>query len=120
MNKIFFFFFLGVLLFSCDNNKGEFIIINESDFNIESLNIMPDSKKQFINLKKGETKEHFIFMDEVKTDGSYYMSYINSESKKAVLKPFGYYTNGYQIENAIHIRILNDTILVDGEFNKPY
>ncbi len=106
-----------IIIFSCSHNKGSFFISNESDFNIDSLSIMPDSKMKLSALKKGEEIKHDILMDKAKSDGSYFMTFKNSETNQTISQRFGYYTNGYQTESLINIRILNDTILINSKFN---
>jgi hypothetical protein len=56
-------------------------------------------------------------MNDVKTDGSYLISFKNSETKKVRSTSFGYYTNGNQVEDIINIKILNDTIITSGKFD---
>ncbi|WP_299111760.1 hypothetical protein [uncultured Winogradskyella sp.] len=102
---------------SCSRNEGNFTISNESDFDIDSLYLIPDSKKQIIEIKKGEQVNLDIKMDEVKSDGSYLISFVNSSTNQKKSKSFGYYTNGYQMEDIINIRILNDTILISAKFD---
>ncbi|MBC3844839.1 hypothetical protein H8K90_00470 [Winogradskyella echinorum] len=109
-----------LITISCSLNKGKFTITNDSDFDIDSLSIIPDSKKKLIALKKGDIVNHSILMDEVKSDGRYYLSFKKSGTNQIVSQGFGYYTNGYQIEDVINIRILNDTILINGKFNNSY
>jgi hypothetical protein len=113
--------FYGILLlsvvFSCGSNEGKFIISNESDFDIDSLYILPDSKKQIIKIAKGEHVNHDIKMNKVESDGSYFISFRNSETKKIRFTSFGYYTNGYQVEDNIRIKILNDTIMISSNFD---
>ncbi|NRD24591.1 hypothetical protein HNV10_15155 [Winogradskyella litoriviva] len=118
--KLAFYVVTVTLCFSCHFNKGKFVITNKSDFNIDSLTINPDSRKQIIKLDKGEHIEHSIVMNEAKTDGSYFITFKNSDNNTIVSKSFGYYTNGYQIEDEINITVLNDTILIESTFNKPY
>ncbi|WP_299113007.1 hypothetical protein [uncultured Winogradskyella sp.] len=117
VKKINFCILLFSLLISCSNNKGEFIIVNESDFDIDSLSIMPDSKKQFIYIEKGSKIKYSIAMDEVSSDGSYFISFRNVKDNKRIEQRFGYYTNGYQTEKEIVITIKNDTILFKSNFN---
>ena len=106
--------------FSCSYSEGNFTISNESDFDIDSLSILPDSKRKHISLKKGEKVNHVVMMNEVKTDGSYFISFKNSESKEIISTAFGYYTNGYQVEDNMNIKILNDTIMFDSKFDNSY
>ncbi|NRB84828.1 MAG: hypothetical protein HRU49_13820 [Winogradskyella sp.] len=108
---------LFLLVFSCDLDKGQFTISNESDFDIEALSITPDADNRMISLKKGETIEHNINMKMVNTDGTYRLSFKNESTGQTITRAFGYYTNGNQIEDIIKVRILNDTIMTSGKFD---
>lgn len=109
-----------VLFVSCNHNEAKFTITNKSDFDIDSLSITPDSKQQLISIEKGKDIEFSTKMNEVTSDGSYFISFKNSENNNIISKRFGYFTNGYQIEDAIKIMVLNDTIFIDSKFEKPY
>tara|TARA_R110002049_G_scaffold45917_5_gene133538 strand:+ start:282 stop:665 length:384 start_codon:yes stop_codon:yes gene_type:complete len=109
-----------VLFVSCNHNEAKFTITNKSDFDIDSLCITPDSKQQLISIEKGKDIEFSTKMNEVTYDGSYLISFKNSENNNIISKRFGYFTNGYQIEDAIKIMVLNDTIFIDSKFEKPY
>lgn len=111
---------LLLLVFSCDLDKGQFTISNESDFDIEALSIAPDADNSMISLKKGETVEHDINMKMVNTDGTYRLSFKNESTGQTITRAFGYYTNGYQVEDNMNIRILNDTIVFNSKFNSSY
>lgn len=112
---------LGIsCMLSCSSNEGKFQITNESDFDLDSLSILPDSNKLTIKIEKGESLKHRINMNEAKTDGSYFISFKNVETNKTISRGFGYYTNGYQTEDIINIKILNDTILINSEFKYLY
>lgn len=111
---------LFLLAFSCDLDKGQFTISNESDFDIEALSISPDADNRMISLKKGETAEHDINMEAVKNDGGYLISFKNESTGQTITRAFGYYTNGYQVEDNMNIRILNDTIVFNSKFNSSY
>ncbi|NRD20732.1 hypothetical protein HNV08_11790 [Winogradskyella eckloniae] len=115
--------FLASLLFlctSCHFNKGHFVITNASDFKIDSLAINPNTKQEFISLDQGESMAYSISMTEAKSDGSYFISYKNHENSNKISKSFGYYSNGHQIEDEIHITVLNDTVLIKSKFDKTY
>lgn len=118
--KLAFYLIPITLCFSCHFKKGKFVITNKSDFKIDSLTINPDSKKQIISLNKGDSIEYSIAMNEAKTDGSYFIAFKNSDNNTIISKSFGYYTNGYQIEDEIKITVLNDTILIESKFDTPY
>jgi len=113
-------FILLSCMFSCKSNDGHFIISNESDFDINNVSIMPDANKKIVHIKKGEVLNHNINMSEVKTDGSFTISFQNAKTNDSVSQAFGYYTNGYQIENVISIKVLSDTIIFDSKFDKLY
>ncbi|MUU79666.1 hypothetical protein [Winogradskyella endarachnes] len=108
-----------VLLLSCSFNEGNFTVINKSDFKIDSLSIQPDSKHQMFSLDKNESITVNTNMNSVDIDGSYIISF-KRDNKTMTEKQFGYYTNGYQIEDIINITVLNDTILINSKFDKTY
>jgi len=96
------------------------MITNKSNFDIDSLSILPDSKQQLIRLGKSKTIDFITKMNKVTSDGSYVISFKNSENNTIISKRFGYYTNGYQIEDVINITVLNDTIMINSKFDTPY
>ncbi|WP_179352695.1 hypothetical protein [Winogradskyella vidalii] len=110
--------FIIATLYSCNYNEAKFIITNNSGFNIDSLRITPDSKKEYISLKKGEEVVHYIEMDDLNSDGSYLICFRNLDTKATTKQQFGYYNKGSQIEKNIMITIQKDTILTKSNFNK--
>ncbi|TGV02577.1 hypothetical protein [Flavivirga rizhaonensis] len=109
-----------LLLYSCCTDNGKFLIKNNSDFDIESLSIIPDSKTQYFKIKKGDHIYINTCMNEVKSDGGYSITYKNISSGKTISNSFGYYTNGSQIEKRILILISNDGISYDSKFYLDY
>ncbi len=116
---------IGILIFSliltsCSNKVvADFEITNNTEFNIDSLNIEPNISDigKYISPKKGEKVEYKSDMTTIpKTDGDYQISFLmNGVNKKQV---FGYYTNGYPLERITKIKIEKDTILIDQVFEK--
>ena len=116
---------IGILIFtmiltSCSNKVvADFEIINNTEFNIDSLKIEPNicDVGKYISLKKGEKAEYKSDMTTIaKTDGAYQISFlVNGINKTQV---FGYYTNGYPLERITKIKIEKDTILIDQVFEK--
>ncbi|MFD1063333.1 hypothetical protein ACFQ1Q_08740 [Winogradskyella litorisediminis] len=98
------------------NNENQFKIINESQFEIDSLSIVPDSRNLNTNLKVGESKLIKTELGKIKTDGSFHLSFINSKTKEKFHKNFGYFTNGIANDYLTIITIKNDTILIKSEF----
>ena len=111
----------SLLLFSsCCFDNGNFEIINKSDFDIEALSIQPDSKNHVIKLLKNEKTNLKTCMNQTKTDGSYTISFKNSNTNKTVSYNFGYYSNGSQLEKKIVLVIKNDTILSENDIYLDY
>ncbi|WP_461599455.1 hypothetical protein [Winogradskyella sp.] len=108
------------IIFSCNHNEGNFMISNESDFDIDSLRIFPDSEVKVLSLKKNESVNYKTLMNLVKSDGSYRILFNVPKTNKTVFQKFGYFSNGYQTEDIINIKIMNDTILFDSEFKHLY
>ncbi len=67
---------------SCCNDKGNFIIVNNSTSKIDSITLSPDSNGKIISLEIGEKKNLNICMNKVNSDGSYEIRYWNSKTKK--------------------------------------
>ena len=116
---------IGILIFtmiltSCSNKVvADFEIINNTEFNIDSLKIEPNISDvgKYISLKKGKKAEYKSDMTTIaKTDGAYQISFlVNGINKTQV---FGYFTNGYPLERITKIKIEKDTILIDQVFEK--
>ncbi|MDG4946242.1 hypothetical protein NMK71_07440 [Weeksellaceae bacterium KMM 9713] len=116
---------IGILIFtliltSCsDKVVADFEIMNNTEFNIDSLKIEPNISDvgKYISLKKGEKAVYKSDMTTIaKTDGAYQISFlVNGINKTQV---FGYYTNGYPLERITKINIEKDTILIDQVFEK--
>lgn len=109
-----------LILTSCSNKViAEFEIMNDTEFNIDSLKIEPNISNlgKYIFLKKGEKFQYKSDMTTIaKTDGSYEISFlVNGINKTQV---FGYYTNGYPLERITKIKIEKDTIMIDQVFEK--
>ncbi|WP_229719263.1 hypothetical protein [Winogradskyella schleiferi] len=106
------------LFSSCSQYEGKFTVSNQSDFDIDSLTILPDTKQQSIRLEKGEKINYYSSMGEKIPEGSYSISFRNSKNKEMSSKKFGYYSSGMQLEDKINIIILNDDIEIEYVFDK--
>jgi len=113
-------FVFSLLFFSCHHDEGDFVIINASDFDIDSLSIVPDFKNQQLSLNKNQQKKLTTNMNRVSSDGSYRIIYKNKKNDNFEDISFGYYTNGSQIEKRILVTITNDTIIAKSEFYLNY
>jgi hypothetical protein len=122
MNRIIIGFgILTLLMIRCDSKvTARFEIMNGADFILDSVRIIPNGYEsdKYITLGVNEKIEYLVDMSSIaKTDGDYQLNYINEAGLMETLI-FGYYTNGYQIESVIRIRIETDTIIFDSEFKK--
>ena len=112
-------FILIFTLSSCDNEvTAEFVVINKTEFKIDSLKIEPmvNSNGKYIYLKPNENVKYKADMTGIpKTDGSYRLSYKQNGELK--VKDFGYYTNGYPTEKLTKIYIEVDSLKFDMEFD---
>ena len=100
-------------LVSCDNRNGvEFNIHNESQATIDSVRISTSDKKSFIKLadiEKGLTKKDYLDMKDIlKIDGDYIIEITASGQTRT--DKFGYYTNGFALDESFDIFITTDTI----------
>lgn len=99
-----------IMLSSCERvNMADFIITNNSDFQVDSLKIEPNanSENKYISLKPSEQVNYKTNMKGA-GEGEYKLSFIINDEKK--LYSFGYFTNSIQLDDVIIINIKNDTI----------
>ena len=112
---------LIVILFcSCQNDiRAKFEITNKTKNTIDSINIKSfehDENSNFIRLESGQSQTYWFDMTDLpKVDGAYLLKY-----KDTVFhyQQFGYFTNGYPIENFIKITFETETVLLDYIYNK--
>lgn len=98
--------------------KVKFIIINNSGGKIDSLIIFPNDNV-FSEIKIGDSIIYYSNMTNVpKVDGLYNLSF--KKNKKLNNYNFGYYTNGYPLEEYYRIEINPDIIIVKGKYGKGY
>ncbi|WP_420551483.1 hypothetical protein [Tenacibaculum aiptasiae] len=104
---------LVVVFASCHfcGSKVEFEIVNNTEFVIDSLNIVPNSEKPLknITLKPYQKSMYVVDMSDIPPiDGSYNLSYkMNNEF---VNKNYGYYSNGIPLEEYVVVTIEKDTV----------
>lgn len=111
---------LLVALAACHNNNNKvhakFVVINNSGQTIDSVRIMPDVQPQYKSIEKGREKDIVVDMSGIaKVDGAYELRYNKGSVTTAYV--FGYYTNGYPLENYTVLTILPDTILIKPHYN---
>ncbi len=111
-------------LISCQfENTAKFEISNLTDLNIDSINIKSSELEPtefYLNLKPGEkTLYNFDMSDLPKVDGDYLLSYKIDNGIKQYER-FGYFTNGYPLEEITKIYIKKDTVIIDQVFKENY
>ena len=122
MNKSYLFLLATlILLISCDSDiKAKFEITNQTNSVIDSVNIKSFdhlSNQSFITLKAGESKIYWLNMTNLpKVDGDYLLTFKKNQANKEI-KRFGYFTNGYPLEEITKIQIDKDTVLIDQIFD---
>ena len=107
---------LVFILVSCDGNVGvEFIIHNQSTVTIDSVRVTTSDKRSSIritDIRQGLDKKGFLDMrDILKVDGDYHVG-INTPGVTKV-NSIGYYTNGFPLDDEIHIYYYDDSIKLD-------
>ena len=100
------------ILFSGCNNKTEVSVKNSTINEIDSVNVfITAATYSFKEIAPGETRTITQVKTNIKggADGSYLLNvyYQNGSVRPFV---FGYYTNGYPVEDTIHITITDSTI----------
>lgn len=104
-----------ITLISCNTNHSVRIKIdNQLNKTIKSIIISNSVNDTLIleNIKSGDHKQDYLnFNNQIMADGDYtiiYSTYDTSDSKK-----FGYFTNGYPLDNGFNITIHKDEIKID-------
>ncbi len=94
-----------------NNYKVEFEIINNTEFAIDSLKILPNSDKSlnYMSLKPHQKRSYVIDMFNVPAiDGSYNLKFkLNDEF---VDENYGYYSNGTPLDEYIVVTIEKDKV----------
>lgn len=105
---------IWVFIFSSCNFNGtkvKFEIVNNTEFVIDSLKIVPNSEKtlNFITLKPFEKSNYIVDMFGITPiDGSYNLSY--KKNNEVINKNYGYYSNGIPLEEHVVVTIEKDTV----------
>lgn len=110
--------FLILVITSCEKETiGHFEIENRTKNTIDSLRIVPNGYESdfYISISPGEIKKYDCNMTDIAdTDGDYKLDY-KFDTSNFVSETFGYYTNGYQIEEKITIIFEIDSIIYDSQ-----
>jgi hypothetical protein len=110
-----------LLLSSCSSEiKAKFEIENRTNYVIDSINIKSfdhERKSAFIKLEPDQTETYWLDMTELpKVDGDYLLTFKRNRTNKEIER-FGYFTNGYPLEEVTKIRIEEDTVIIDQIFD---
>lgn len=102
---------VSLYLFSCSMGvEQNFIIVNKTGIDIDSLNVFPDTSN-FQKLKSGDSIEYTCNMTNIpKVDGNYALNYTERKTNRLKTYQFGYFTNGAPIETLIRITIFPDSV----------
>jgi hypothetical protein len=119
--KYFLYIISILLLSSCSSEiKAKFEIENKTNHVIDSINIKSfdhERKSQFIKLEPDQTETYWLDMTELpKVDGDYLLTFKRNRTNKEIER-FGYFTNGYPLEEVTKIRIEKDTVIIDQIFD---
>jgi hypothetical protein len=100
-------------LAACENNKGQFLLLNESSRKISKANLFVGKQSfEFKNIVAGDKS---LGSYEVLSDTHYKIN-ITFESGKNIQKNVGYITHGFNYSHRITITD-NDIELSDAEIN---
>lgn len=106
--------FLIFMIASCEKETiGHFEIENRTKNTIDSLRIVPNGYESdfYISISPGEIKKYDCNMTNIAdADGDYKLDY-KFDTSNFESETFGYYTNGYQIEEKIIIIFEIDSII---------
>jgi hypothetical protein len=110
--------FLVFFIVSCEKETiGHFEIENHTKNTIDSLRIVPSGYESdyYISISPGEIKKYNCNMTDIAdADGEYRLDY-KFDTSNFVSETFGYYTNGYQIEEKIIIIFEMDSIIYNSQ-----
>lgn len=120
--KIFITLITLISLTSCqDGIKAKFEITNQTKYRIDSIIIKSfdhSETKNYLTLEPGETKIYLLDMTNIsKVDGDYLLKYKN-EKTGVYRERFGYFTNGYPLEDVTIIKIKKDSVIIDQVFSE--
>ncbi len=104
--------------------KAKFEITNRTDTVIDSINIKSNDHENisdYIKLEKDEIKIYFMDMTDLpKVDGDYLLTYKPQNTGVSQFERFGYFTNGYPLEDITRIIIKTDTVIIEQIYNQEY
>ena len=105
-----------ILFASCRSDiKAKFEITNQTGNSIDSINIISfdhQTNPNYLSLEPGQSQTYLLDMTDLpKVDGEYLLTYKGKELK--VRKRFGYFTNGFPLEEVTKIKIQKDTVIID-------
>jgi len=109
-----------ILCLSCNSGKSEFVVTNKQNEEIDSIKISASDKNYIYNDKTYNLiidNTSYLSIDMTKTDkvdGNYKIEVYKSNTVRE--KVFGYYSNGITSEVIYKIRIFNDSIIIDEEY----
>jgi hypothetical protein len=112
---------LMLTLGSCQiDNKAKFEITNTTENPIDSINIKSydhEINPNYLKLESGESRIYWFNMNNIPTvDGDYLLRF-KRMTNKIESERFGYFTNGYPLEEITKIEILKDTVIIDQIFD---
>jgi len=124
MKRNIFIFLLVLLLISCQfDNTAKFEITNLTEFKVDSINIKSSDQEPtefYLRLMPGEKAMYNLDMSDLpKVDGEYLLSY-KIDNGIVEYERFGYFTNGYPLEEITNIFIDIDTVIIDQVFKENY
>ena len=116
MKQILFILLISTTSTSCQKEiKAKFEIANKTDLIIDSINLKSYDHNQtsdYLKLQPGESKIYLMDMTDLpKVDGNYLLTYKIDKIK--MYERFGYFTNGYPLEDITIIIIEFDTVIID-------
>ena len=120
MKSLIIIFILTISLSSCQTEiNAIFEITNNTENTIDSINIKSFDhglNPIYLKLKPNESQTYSLNMSDLpKVDGDYLLTY---KTNKINSERFGYFTNGYPLEDRTEIKIQKDTIIIDQIFDK--
>ncbi len=125
MKQLILIILLVAVWYSCEKETyAKFEITNSTETILDSISIHTTSSNlitSYLKLAPGESEDYLSDMTDLPmADGAYILTYRMTDSGIKKQKEFGYFTNGYPLEDLTEITIEQDSVIIDYMDNRHY
>lgn len=106
-----------LIISGCSKKHPDITIYNETDKYFDSVHVQATQGRitSFKEIEQSSKHKSQIFFDSSMTGDGGYVLYLFNELDTTMTYAFGYYTNGVPLNRQFVVRILNDTIVIEGK-----